>query len=182
MKNILAAASLLVAVAVLAGSTKPPKPKLRSLKSLIAIAMSEGKPVDCDADTVNELEFGSEAMTDGSLKTKDISYKQTIAPDHHKHIFSVAYVIDPTKGAPKPFDLVWAVFATKTEGDMIMAEGHVLRVSLDGKLKKALWFDGPVGEGAHKKLDVDSPETQAIFQKEIDFYTRDSLALAMTKK
>ncbi len=183
MRSLIAAAlALVVALPVSAASDKSAKSKSRTLKSLIELALSDGKSVDCDPDTVKELGFDSTAITDGVIKTKAISYKQTVTPDKQKHIFSVVYKPGVDGSADAPLSLMWASFATRHEGDKILAEGRIFRATLSGKLESAVSISGVVGEVTNQTLSPDSPEIKKAFLHEIEFYRKISIGLPLTTK
>ncbi len=158
------------------------KPKTRSLKTLVDIALSTGSQSFCPENVFSELGISDDSLTSGNLPVKSVSYKQKISTDHKKHIFSVAIHPNDKDKIDKPLFLIWDTFAVREESGEAVAEGYSFRVSLDGKILNAISIRGPVGDGKHAVLDIDSREVKKSFKHETDFYTHDSIPLEITTK
>ena len=149
------------------------RPQTRTLADLIKLTMTEGR--DKDIDPVSAANLGFENT---QLHTKLIRYKDTASGE--QHAFHVVYKGSASDGM-KETDMVW-YFTKLTEKDSVRyVQGKILRVSLDGVLKKAITGEGKVGKVRQTQLAPDSPEAKGVFKSELDFYLRKSLSLNMSK-
>ncbi len=163
----------LAAAALLLCAQAPAAPKARTIKELVDLALKTGADDEIAAENAKPL-----GMKDAVAATKNMWVEAEDAPDKRQHIFDV--VLGDKPGSP-----VCATFSVKTTDeteDGVYLNGFWFRVSLSGELLGAMSFEGRSGELFRKTLILKDAKTRAAFEKEKDFWLKDSAGLKVTSQ
>ena len=151
--------------------TPAAKPRTRTLKELIDLALGAGNEKPLAQYMERDLGFVS------SLPAKVINYNST--PDGYGRILYVAYRVLPG-GRLEPVALVWRAVKVTVEGTRKVFDARTFRTDLSGQLVTAAMGGGESGKVRQSRVDLDA-KVRSQFQREMDFFLRDAVALEFNK-
>ena len=144
---------------------KGKKPKSRTLKGLIDLAMKEGKDEILPSAMSEKAGFGAQ-----DTPLKKLRYKASVSPDQKDHAFCVV-LKSKSEGGMEPIALDVVVASVEKKGEASLFEGTLFIASLEGELQHAFDNRGPKGSVESTELVLDT-ETKGKFKKEMDFHQR----------
>ncbi|MBI4422205.1 MAG: hypothetical protein HY554_00665 [Elusimicrobia bacterium] len=156
-----------------AADKKEKKPKSRTVKQLVELAVERGEDADIPADMAELLGFGAV-----DTATKRLRYEPDSTPDGKEHAFGVVLGKNDS-GRPVPKALRISVVEGKASGDEVFMDGYMFRASLAGALEKAFHNSGKSGEVESKEVAITDPGVKARFRAEMNFHLREALRLGL---
>ena len=159
-----------------APSSAADKPKARTLKELIDLAMTKGEEKVFTKAAGEELGY----THDVNVRRITNEYQKSLHITD-EYAFYVEYVIAPT-GEKQPAALIWrAITINKKKKDREYYDGWSFRTNLDGIIQNAAHGFGYSDHVEQKSISSDSRKVKKLLKKEINFFLNEPAILESNK-